>query len=304
MSEIEIPPARLKRISPTALGYFEKDPMRFVLYYVMGRERDKQTHAMAIGSGFDARIKGQIEADLLGKENRWAELFQAQVEPQHRDFVSKHSATILRKYMDCGAYKAFMKVAKNFVGEPRFEFDAEAKLDINGLLCPIYGKPDCFFELPECFVVLDWKVNGFMTSASPAAGYVSLWDEKGHNHGQHKSVTPMRQYGIMVGSGGDMREDWRTQLRIYEMMIDSTDRLPWISGIEQLAFSDGVMRVASHRCVMPKAFCAELLQRIYRCWYHVTTRHYFHEMTKEESDARVREMLSLDDLDLWAMSNG
>ncbi len=294
----EIPKCKLKRVSPTAMSWFEKDRDRFIMIYVLGQARDPQTPAMAMGSAFDARIKGQLEADLMGKENRWLNLFEAGVDPQHREVVAIHSKVVLDHYIKSGAYKAFLAEIKGFQGEPRFEFNAEALYRINDLDCPIYGKPDAFFDFLLCYLIIDWKVNGYFSKASPDAGYVTLRGPDGHNMGPHKNCTLAKQHGFMI-SLSPIKTEWQTQLLMYEWMTALDKDKPCVVGIEQLAFTDRILRVATHRTVVQQSFRATTEQRVYNCWKAVTTGHYYDHLTKEESDDRVRNLLTMDDLDKW-----
>lgn len=297
-----IPTPIIKKLSPSALSWFEKDVEKFVLYYVFGEKRGKQNFAMAIGSAFDARIKGEIIADLLGQPNPWEEFFNKQVETEElRDFTRGRSAIILKDYKQCGAYSYLLDTIKNYEGTPRFEFDAAGIINVNGLDIPIAGKPDLHVCLGECQIVLDWKVNGFMSSASPAPGYASLRGLDGFDAGHHKNVMCMMKHGIMIAIGGAMKPEWQTQLVMYQWMIDAANEKPWIAWIEQLAYANNTLRVASHRICIDEEWEASVRDRVYRCWNAVSTGHYFWDVSREESDARMQEIADMDDFSRWIL---
>lgn len=301
----DLPTPRIKRVSPTALNWFEKDIDKFVLYYVLGAKRDGQTRAMAIGSAFDARIKGELEADLLGRDNRWEELFDTQVDTPLKRFCLERSGEILEKYKKTGAYNALLRDLANFEGEPQFEFDADGIIEIDGLKIPIFGKPDGYIELAECLLVLDWKVNGYMSSASPARGYVALREESGQNRGAHKDVLAPKRYGLHITCGDYMRVDWKTQLLMYQWMLNAKPHKPWVASIEQLAFTKATgqqtLRVATHRTIIEDSFAEAVGKRVHKCWKAVQDQHYYTDRTKSESDDRVRQLRDMDDLDRWVL---
>lgn len=299
--ETGLPRPGLKRLSPTALNWFEKDIDKFILYYVLGAKREPQNRAMAMGSAFDARVKGEMEHDLLGIPNRWEKLFEDQVDAPLRAFCLGRSLEVLEAYKRTGAYAAALRDLSGFQGTPRFEFDSAGILEINGLKIPIYGKPDGFVELLECLLVLDWKLNGFMSQASPAKGYISLRSEDGHNAGSHKDVMGVQRYGLKVCLGDHLREDWKTQLCMYQWMIHPEPHKPWVASIEQLAYRNGSLRVATHRTIINQDFADALAQRVYKAWYAVVNEHYYADLSKEESDEAVRRLRDLDDLDKWAI---
>lgn len=304
----DLPEPRIKRVSPTALNWFEKDPDKFVMYYVLGMKRENQTRAMAIGSAFDARIKGELEAELLGVANRWEQLYESQVEEPLRKFCLIRSEEILESYKKSGAYTALLRDLETRQGEPRFEFDVAGTIIVNELEIPIFGKPDGYIELAECLLVLDWKVNGFMSSASPARGYVALREASGRDRGAHKDILAFKRYGLKIASADYMRADWKTQLLMYQWMLDANPTKPWVAQIEQLAYTQASgekeLRVATHRTIIEDSFIEDVACRVYNCWSAVVNQHYYSDRTKEESDDRVRQLRDMDDLDRWVMMEG
>lgn len=293
---------RLTRISPTALSWFEKDPDKFVMYYVLGEKRMGQTKAMAMGSAFDARVKGELEHDLLGVKNRWEDLFQKQVDASLQEYTEERSLDVLDAYKRTGAYGTLLRILEGHVSEPRFEFDAAGIVRINDLDVPFYGKPDGFTELVDCLLCLDWKLNGFESQASPAAGYVSLRSEDGRDAGPHKNTFAIRKHGFKVAVGASLPKDWQTQLAMYQLMIEPDNKKPWVAQIEQLAYAKGILRVATHCLSINPDFIEQIKQRVYKCWSAVVNDHYYPNLSKEESQARVQYLRDMDDDTAWVVA--
>lgn len=182
---------------------------------------------------------------------------------------------------------------------PRFEFDVNKSLvekDVHSntalATVPLFGKPDCFFmNFQSARVILDWKVNGYCSKASPAPGYVRCRGLDGHNTGAHKSVMLINFKGIDVAIGGTFKKEWEDQLIIYTWLLGdgtvSFDPNEWIVGIEQLACNSPKLRVASFRLTRSKTAAEALWARLVRMWNAVQRGHYFLDLSPEESDERV-----------------
>ena len=322
---LSIPPCVLRKLSPTAFSIFEEKPDQFVCQYVLGFPRQPQTQPMAIGSAFDCRVKGYLAEQLLGLKGEFERLFydkdpapgrtpQPSVEPQHQKWALEHGEIVFEKYKKCGALANLMIELDKLQGVPTYEFNAVGTLVFeDGYTVPIGGKPDWYFLNAEsAHVILDWKVTGYMSKASPKPGYVRLMNEQGRDLGFHKNVVPYRHRGMICGSGLAMKEDWKTQLTMYEWMIPNVvqEEVEWITGIEQLVFEKigtsetRIMRAASYRITLENNFRIALKQRLRRAWECISAGHYYPSMTKEESDNRVRMLMSTDNTTRKILTGG
>lgn len=313
---LAIPKCVLRRLSPTAFQVFESNPDQFVCQYVLGFPRMPQTQAMAIGSAFDCRVKGYLAEKLLGLTGEFERLFydhqpegstrmpQPSVEPQHQKWALDHGEQVFQKYLKSGAIANLLIELDKFQGVPTYEFNATGFLNFpDGYVVPIGGKPDWYFLNAEhAHVILDWKVTGYMSKASPKPGYIRLMTEAGRDMGFHKNVVPYTHRGMLCGSGLSLKEDWKTQLTMYEWMIPGVvqEEVEWITGIEQLVFERlnqtefRTMRAASYRITLPNDFRHALKLRLRRAWEHIEAEHYFPAMSKNESDNRIRMLATAD----------
>jgi len=327
--EREIPVPTMKYLSPTSLRLFETDPERFVLQYILRTPRTKQSRAMAIGSAFDARVKGALEADLTGGANRWDLLYETQVtDPELREWCLLRSLIVFERYKASGAYAKMLVIGQKS-SKALFEFDANGVVSCTILTTsgetvtidvPIFGKPDAYFELPDIHVVLDWKVNGFAArAASPAQGYVELLNcDTGLSMGTYRGAmrTTCPKSGIVYNVNDQMKPDWRDQLLMYQWMILTAnipnpdgsagepiairDDHPWLCGIDQLVCAgESSMRVAIHRQSIIQHYKTEMRNRIGLAWWHIQQGWFFKGMPYQESRDRTQGLANMTDLDRY-----
>ena len=89
---------RPRYLSPTAISLWSKSREDYYIQYMADNRppRDPQTMPMSIGSAFDAFAKNFLHQALFGVGNDprfdLETLFQAQVEPQNRDWAWKNGA--------------------------------------------------------------------------------------------------------------------------------------------------------------------------------------------------------------------
>ena len=294
-------PCRLKQLSPTGFMTFQNRPDAFVLRYVLQKKSDPQTNAMAIGSAFDARIKSYLADVLLGRKGWFEELFENQVESHVRTWALGESEKAFQQYKDCGALANLMLEVTGFQGEPRFEFDVYKTLMFSDAFeVPLFGKPDMYFHSRTGVnVVLDWKVNGYCSQASPAVGFVRLMSAKGEPLGCHKGCVPFQHKGFTINFAGAMKEDWMLQLAMYQWMIPAVTvgetiqehEDSWVGAIDQLVYGT-LFRCASHRIRIDHLYKKELREKLRRAWAAITTGHYYADLPREESDARMDLMVN------------
>lgn len=320
---------KIKYLSPTSLTTFENSPDQFVMSYVIGTPRPPQLKVMAVGSAFDAYVKGALAKDIAGTEGVTETLMQSQVIDAWRIEVNGYGKRLLAQYKSSGAYAKLLAE----IGTPEsfgYEFNAKVTLDIDGVKVPIAGKPDLFFRRQSTNeggminVILDWKVSGFLSKASPTAGYSRILDAKGNDKGPHRDCVVIRKHGFEIGIGGDIKPDWNTQITMYSWCLkapntnepngleggEEGEEEPWVMGIDQLALSNitgkyvgpqgQTFRVASYRKVRKPQ--PELLQRLKNAWSAIQAGHYYTYLSKDESDARVTTLSSTDDALKWALA--
>ncbi len=275
----------LRYISPTSLKCFETGVDTFVLRYILGRPRHPQTKPMSIGSAFDARIKALFMKEIFGLDVE-QDLLESQVEKQNQEWAFEESKKVFQDYVNAGCAKNLLKEVDKSVGL-RFEFEQFKTLTFeDGFEVPLFGKPDMYFQRPDgLHVVIDWKVNGYCSQASPAPGYVKLLGADGYDKGPHKNAFPQYWRGILCNVG-DIPLQWRDQLRMYTWMIGEVG--DWVAGVDQLVYRGGTPRYAIHRLRIAEDL--DLRRRLRFMWECVQNEHYYYDRSKEESDQRV-EML-------------
>jgi len=312
---------KIQYLSPTSLTTFENKPDAFVLTYVVGVPRSPQLKVMAVGSAFDAYVKGELARDISGVEGVTKELMKTQVIDAWRIEVNGYGKRLLEQYKSSGAYAKLRSEIGSNCESFGYEFDAKVVLDIDGVKVPIAGKPDLFFrrrllrsggiEGGEIVnAIIDWKVSGFLSKASPGLGYSRLLDVRGNDRGPHKDCIVMHKHGFAIGIGGDIKPEWATQITMYSWCLqDPAVPETWVLGIDQLVLSNltgkyvgpqgQTFKVASYRKVRKDN--PELLQRLRKAWSAIQASHYFVDMTKNESDARVSTLANADDSLKWAI---
>lgn len=271
-----------KMISPSALATFEKDRDEYYLKYMAEPkpERGPQSEPASVGSAFDARVKANLMADLLGKHcgNEYEALFEAQVEPHNREFAEQAGLHCYNSYLHCGAYGELRDMMEDAQEEPRFEFDADRT--INGV--PIFGKPDCrFVDTNGNHVILDWKVNGYCGNynTSPAKGYALCrdgvgFDKPSRSHGKsHKFFKPLDHNGIEINEFylEAISIDWADQTSMYGWMMGEEPGTEIIVCMEQIVGKPGpgelpLLRIANHRARVSKDYQLTLVKRLEDMW--------------------------------------
>lgn len=307
----------IKYLSPTSLSVFEEAIDKFVLYYVVGCVRPPQIRVMAVGSAFDAYVKGALARDLFGEHNVDIEMFKSNLEMEFQtDEYHVIGSTLLKRYQDCGAYAHLRKKLES-AEQVCCEASCSKTIVHNGVHIPLYGKPDLYYYIVDPIwgrigKLLDWKVSGFNTKATPGAGYIRLY-EKNRDTGAHKDTITLTKYGCEYGVGAPLKPAWSDQLHIYSWLIDdptTTEPIPWVLGIDQLALAnDGgkfttlekqTMRVASYRILRQDRI--DLRDRLAKAWQAVLTGHYYQHLSKEENDSRIAMLSDADATLRWALT--
>lgn len=272
----------LPYISATSLSQWRKDRTEFFLKYGLKSPRIPQTEPMAIGSIFDAYIKGYLNEKFYGTNNSVA-LFEQQVEPQNRHLLEK-GICVFEQYARMGCAADLMLELK----QPKFEGD----LRVNFRDIPIRIKPDLYDD----GVVIDWKVNGYFSVASPKKGYIKIRPE----FKSHKEAVVVD--GVNVAADIlDIDQDWATQLCLYSMGLGMGAGTK--IGIDQLVFRDGVMRVAVHRYRLSERLYEQTYKDLVHMWECLQKGRIFEDLTDEEDQAKQEQLIAAysirDENDLW-----
>lgn len=288
-----------KYLSPTSLKLWRENREEFYMQHLAERRAPKmlQTAPMAIGSAFDAYVKSRLSQTLFGPNGlKFEEVFEAQVESHNRDWARANGEHVLQAYLLSGAYDDLLEMLKRADGV-RFEFKAEKV--IAGV--PMLGRPDLHFIIERLPLVLDWKVKGYCSQASPSKGYLLCRDgyvtgkpSRSHNS-QHPDFTPLEYRGLRISAGylEATNRDYADQLSIYswlEGVEPGTDAILWIEEIVAAKDTPPRLRVATHRARCHAMYQLRLLAECQCAWAAIQSGHIFTDMTRADSDARCEAL--------------
>lgn len=278
-------------LSPSALMTYMKDPSEYYLKYLGPRLPSlEQTKPMSVGSAFDYYVKTYIAERVFGRGStehlRLGGMFESSVEPHNRDWAREAGAVCMEAYTKSGALGRLMILIAGAI--PVME-DTVTRSYATGLV--LLGKPDLFFFMDgpsgPIPVILDWKVNGYCSKASPKPGYQLLLEE-GSVPKPHKQYTGMR-----VGSGGGIEvniastfeniyPEWALQCTTYSWVCQANWVRPvskTIACIDQLACdaSGGTprIRVAQHRGSVSLSYQEEIWTAYNDLWRRIQMEHIF-----------------------------
>lgn len=257
----------MRALSFSALRCYRGDPEEFYMRYVAAERppRPPQRNYGAVGGAFDAYVKAELAHELFG-DDRFLELFESNVEPQHRDFAHEAGAHCLQAYHRAGAYERLRDVLEN-ADDVYFERGLERELD--GV--PVRGFPDLTFSFFGVPCVLDWKVKGYCSkyAKSPTQGY---WLCEGKSHKRFKPATfPFPRNATPLEEFSD---DYAAQLTIYGWLCGVANPVGWI---DELVCKPGAehptIRVATHRGLVSTDYQAELRAELVALWEKCKTWH-------------------------------
>ena len=220
-----------KYLSYSSLSLFEKDREEFFLKHLAGNRPDRipQEHPASVGSSFDARVKAALSEVLGIPGNTFEDLFEAQVEPQNRDWALPAGKYVFEQYQMCGAYDDLVDNPEDGATEVHFEFKVDR--EVGGI--PFSGKPDCRFVIRPSDrvvqVVLDWKVKGFCSknTTSPSKGYRLVrdcggWPKPSRNNGEaHNLYLAYDHFGFEVSAGfmETCNDEYADQISVYGWLL-------------------------------------------------------------------------------------
>lgn len=278
---------QIKYISPSSFFSFTRNPKAHYIRHLsdQGIGREPQTIHMAMGSAFDAFIKAQITNDLQ-VANRFdlKSLFEAQVDPEFRSELWPKASFLLEEYKSCGAYGVLVEDMGLAQLEPKFEFDVVAEI----LGVPIFGKPDAFYKNKNGTpVVLDWKVNSFLSGNNMAKKYFILSHQTGM---PHKSCSYSVNEGLPVMINHYLEEiddQWAFQQFVYAIGLGCNIGDRFITSIDQVT---GGPSFYTYRAYLSPIFQIESAKKIKQMWEDITTGYIFRGLglTREESDNLIK----------------
>ena len=300
-----------KALSYSSLTLWEKNPEEFYVRYLADHSAPRlpQEPPMAVGSAFDAYVKAAINHVLYGtatpSQFEFGAIFESQVEPQNRDFALKAGKHVFKAYKMCGAFDDLLKLLRQSVEPPRFEFK------VDGVIAgaPFTGKPDCRFVLNfgsgliHC--ILDWKVRGYCSkyAASPSKGYMLCRDgykseKPSRSHGtEHDNYLAYNHRGLTINAGylEYCNDEYADQLCLYGWLLGEQPGDENVVGmIEEIVSKPAsplpLLRIANHRARVKADHQQKLLERVGRCWQAVTSGNIFPDLSPEENVGR-REVL-------------
>lgn len=296
-----------KYLSPSSVNLWMTDREEYYLKYLSDHPLPAapQTIQMAIGSGFDARIKSYLAQYVFGKTDHRFDLitlFEQQVEEQHRKIVWDISKYIFDCYKNHGALADLMLELKDASTEPQFEFKIEGRLKhetIVGDGVPILGIPDVYFRNKQnVLVVYDWKINQYFAkhAVSPKPGYIKLldaWETHKHTkqHGKnHKDAVLMMIDNIIINIAQkleDIDPQWATQLTMYAMVLGSLDN--FIAGIDQITSTGQIgddheyplLRISRYRNYVGEEFKTQLVNTLIHIWKSISEGTIFDDPSRQ-----------------------
>jgi len=307
---------KLEYLSPSSIAKWENGVEEFYLHYLTPNRppREPQTQPMSIGSAFDAYCKSYLHDKLFGKNhpdsNRFDfnAIFEAQVEPQHRDWALLNGAYAFQLYKESGALTDLLVDLKSAKSNPRFEFEVRGLVnseghteamarEINGVT--LLGKPDAaYINKDNVHVILDWKVNGYCSKypTSPMKGYVRLRGAGGQSWGCHKECSPFEIGGMTINIGAFLehfKTDWAQQLSIYAWLCGESIGSDFVVAVDQLSCKPSysgypTVRVAEHRIRISRDFQWRVFRRSCEIWEIIHSGHLFRDLSLEESIARCQ----------------
>lgn len=296
-------------LSFSSFTQWRKDVTEFYLRYLSDCRPPylPQAPAAAVGSGFDARVKGALVERLFGKgvrpQDEFEVLYEKQVEPQNRDDTLIPSKYAFERYCFTGFFDELLADLEKADGEPRFETRVDGKVGD----CPIMGKPDLYWRRANGLrVVHDWKVNGFFgkSTTSPNKGYRmcrDTWDgdrqSTSHNK-THKLYTPLqfRDWDIDGNYMEYYNEGWAEQLSMYGWCLgEEVGDETFVIQIHQITAKNNepglpLLRVSEFRARVQRDFQKFLSQELQKCWGSIVSGHIFTDLSPEDNALQCREL--------------
>lgn len=266
----------MKYLSPSSLSEYLKSPAEFYVTRMAENKKPRmaQTRPMSVGSAFDAYVKSWIHERLIGStrgtEYDLNTLLAEQCSAEHLEWATIAGAKCFDAYQVSGALASLcadLKCGSNIRMEKTITGTVEG--------VTLLGKPDLEITLPVgSHFILDWKVNGYCSKASPKRGYTIIRDgwngvhSRSHN-GMHKDAIGGTCCGIPINIGMNLEsidESWARQVATYAWLLGATVGSYIVCGIDQLACSPKGIRIASFRMPISKSFQLKSIQQYQELW--------------------------------------
>jgi hypothetical protein len=270
----------IKAISPTALMLWRQDRDAFLRKYALREQQEPQTQAMAAGSAFDSFVKGYLRSTLdvnCDIEQETHLLFATAVEAHNREWAWGVGRELFGIYQASGALATLVLQLREAAHEPRMELRVDGTIHAGSLgIVPIRGIPDLYYYTGEyTLVIRDWKVNGYMSKASPKPGYINLYGNHRHAGDNHPdAVVMMDPCGLKVNIRGleEVSPDWALQQCLYAWILGEHVGSPFIAGIEQVSKSGrGDIIITQYSARVGKEFQESVYESLCACWKDITT---------------------------------
>lgn len=299
----------IEYLSPSSLTQWADNQDEFYMRYLADERPPKmaQNRPMSIGSAFDAYVKAYLHEKLFGKDNdpkySLDALFDSQVEEQNRDWARPNGKYLFEQYKQAGCLADLMLELNKASSDPRFEF--EVKGAVNGYRegldtvigdVVLLGKPDVHFvNANGTTVIIDFKVNGYCSRASPMSGYIRLRSAGNTRHMMHKDCTPMQHNGMLINIARYLEQQdpkWAQQLAIYAWLTGNPVGSEFLVGIDQVAcvsnnYGFPEVRFAEHRTRVSPNFQLKVYSEAAYIWDVVHSDHIFRDLTKAKSQERA-----------------
>lgn len=262
----------LKYLSPTTFIRYLNCPEQVRLMKVE-RVIDKggydQTLPMAVGTAFDALVKGELNRRFNTVEA------MADILPQNRSAIQVAESIMLHYKM--GPLQALKAEGVGYTAA-----EQEVELEYEGVRSVCMGLPD--LVLTDGTVV-DWKVNGAFSSwgAQPFEGWVRCYIN-GKDQGPH----PKHEDGITMEQ---INRDWAIQLYLYARLLGHRPGNKLRVGIEQIAIDkDNVVRCVSYRAFISPAFQIAMEIKFHEAYTALVKNEVEHPHYNEHKCVRYKKL--------------
>lgn len=284
-------------LSPSSLDLWETDRREYYIKYLGNKIPSvPQTNAMAIGSAFDAYIKAALFERLGSGTCRacapFDQLFAASVEAHNRQVAKRDGLLVFNDYVRLGALDGLIKLME-YMDVREVVLEGDKTVEVQGV--PLRGKLDMWVKGSRGSFILDWKVNGYYSKASPKPGYV--WNSKTGMPHSDVSSKPLSVNGKHYGyiCNGTLHTEWLDQLDTYRLIYND---MTAYSVIDQLTFGSKAGCVVT-RHVNDYPVSSTIMSRYQGCWEALMSGRCFTDVTLEE-DLKIQD--DLDGCDAEFMS--
>ena len=280
---------RPEYLSPSALKTWETDRREYYIKYLGPKIASiPQTPPMAIGSAFDAYIKGELLSRFSGACpgcKPTSELLSTSVDANLLPLARADGDIVLKDYIKSGALDRLLRLADRLEahtlmldGDKIIEVETKAPTPLR-----LRGKIDYRIVGKKGSAILDWKVNGYYSKASPKPGYV--WSSK--TGLPHKDTFPVLDANGISGTLVPLDSEWQTQLDTYRIVEEDPNALVMI---HQLTYGSKAGCVVTEYCTSASD-PAGLLTRYLGCWEAIHSGRCFTDLSPEDD---AREQANLD----------